>query len=600
MEKVRVLAIAPYAGMAAVMRQVAQSRSDIELTVKLGNYKTCLQVLREEPDYRYDAIVSRGGTAQLLRTAASVPVVEIDVSVYDVLRCLKSAQNYREKFAVVGFSSITECAVQLSAMMQYDITVCTITGQSDIKGELRRLRAQGVELILCDRVSMVNAEELGMNAMFLASDEASISAAFDEAVHVCAKYGHFQRQNAILRDLLTAVGPDLALFAPDGRLLFSNLERRPEYVGLAEHLGEQLPDPPAGETVQRELEWNGALLFLSVSALDHRGERCVCVQVNMASLLPPETGKGIAITRHAGQLASDVSQVGGAVLVGEVGRRITACYRSRCPVLILGEVGTGKDSVASILYRNGPFHERMLVTVDCQALPPRRWKALLGRDSSPFLRTGITIYLRSVNRLENEQAEELFRFMEQTGLCQRSRMLFSAVPPKGGGEEGYALTYLKDHFSTVVLRLPPLRQRRQDIPGMTALYVNQGNMDLGKGVIGFSPEAMALLQQFGFDGNLAQLKRMVRTLMLTASGPYIQADEVRRLIREELPQQAQALPRGHAAVDLRQSLDEINYDIVRLVLEEEGGNRSRTAERLGVCRSTVWSILKRNKGAPAN
>ena len=178
MDKIKILAIAPYWGMASVMKQVGQNRNDIELTVKLGNYKTCLEVLREEPDYRYDAIVSRGGTAELLRTAASIPVVEIDVSVYDVLRCLKSAQHYLEKFAVVGFSGITECAVQLSAMMQYDFTVCTITAESDIKGELQRLRDQGVELILCDRVSMVNAEELGMNAMFLSSDEASIAAAF--------------------------------------------------------------------------------------------------------------------------------------------------------------------------------------------------------------------------------------------------------------------------------------------------------------------------------------------------------------------------------------------------------------------------------------
>lgn len=76
--------------------------------------------------------------------------------------------------------------MQLSAMMQYDFTVCTITAESDIKGELQRLRDQGVELILCDRVSMVNAEELGMNAMFLSSDEASIAAAFDEA-SMCAQ-----------------------------------------------------------------------------------------------------------------------------------------------------------------------------------------------------------------------------------------------------------------------------------------------------------------------------------------------------------------------------------------------------------------------------
>ena len=596
MDKIKILAIAPYWGMASVMKQVGQNRNDIELTVKLGNYKTCLEVLREEPDYRYDAIVSRGGTAELLRTAASIPVVEIDVSVYDVLRCLKSAQHYLEKFAVVGFSGITECAVQLSAMMQYDFTVCTITAESDIKGELQRLRDQGVELILCDRVSMVNAEELGMNAMFLSSDEASIAAAFDEAVHVCAKYGHFQKQNAALQKLLGVLAPGTSLFTPGGRLIFSNLEQQPGWVGLVEQIQMMLPCLTVGnEPVQRELEWKGELLFLSAFGLEHCGQRCLCIQVRQAQTMPVETGKGVTITHRNEPLFNDVSRVGGAVLVGEIGRRIPAYYQSIWPVLILGETGTGKDTVASILYRNGPFHERMMVTVDCQVLTPRRWKALLSRDSSPFFRTGITIYLRSVDRLENETAEELFRFMEQSNLCQRNRLLFSGVLDRPDIEDEYVLTYLKNHFSTVVLRLPALRQRRQDIPGITALYINQLNMELGKGIIGFASEAMALLQQFGFDGNLAQLSRMMRTLMLTTPGPYIQAEEVRKLIREELPQRSQLLPRGFAAVNLNQSLEAINYDIVRLVLEEEAGNRCRAAKRLDVCRSTVWNMLKRNK-----
>ena len=155
--------------------------------------------------------------------------------------------------------------------------------------------------------------------------------------------------------------------------------------------------------------------------------------------------------------------------MGEIASSITSCFPCTSPVLILGETGTGKDTIAAILYRNGPFHERMLVTVDCEAVTDKRWKMLLNQENSPFMRTGITIYLRSVHSLSNAQAEELFNFIDQTRLAQRNRLLFSYSLEHDPGEERYICTYIKNHFSTVSLRLPPLRHRRKDIPSMVTL-----------------------------------------------------------------------------------------------------------------------------------
>lgn len=594
MQPLKVFAIAPYPGMAAIMTKLAKERSDIELTVKIGNIRTCIELLRQQSESKYDVIISRGGTARQLRAVATVPVVEITVSVYDVLRCLKSAQAHTGKFAVVGYSNITECAVQLSAMMGYDITVCPITDNSDIKRELLRLRDMGVDLILCDRISMINAEELGINAIMLTSDEASISAAFDEAVHITALYGDCSRQNAILRGLVSSLEFHSAVFNQKGELLFSSMGGDPQYHGLLSWLVPLLPQLLSGAASETECEWQNTLLLLSASWITCLGQRCLFLKIKPSSLASGGSC-GVYLTNHFDQVLSEVASAGSAAYMGEIASSITSCFPCTSPVLILGETGTGKDTIAAILYRNGPFHERMLVTVDCEAVTDKRWKMLLNQENSPFMRTGITIYLRSVHSLSNAQAEELFNFIDQTRLAQRNRLLFSYSLEHDPGEERYICTYIKNHFSTVSLRLPPLRHRRKDIPSMVTLYVNQLNAELGRQVIGFEPQAMVLLQDFSWSSNLAQLNRIVRTLVLAADTPYISCQQVKQVLRQELPSQPAGLPQGFGAVSLQQTLSDITCDIVRLVLDEENNNQSRAALRLGISRSTVWSILRRGK-----
>lgn len=71
----------------------------------------------------YDVILSRGGTAKLIRSAVDLPVAEISISGYDILRTIKLAQNYSGKFAIAGFSSITENAHMICDLLQYDIDI---------------------------------------------------------------------------------------------------------------------------------------------------------------------------------------------------------------------------------------------------------------------------------------------------------------------------------------------------------------------------------------------------------------------------------------------------------------------------------------------
>ena len=102
-QKVRVLGIAPYDNMKPLMLNLAQERDDIELTVFVGDLQQGVELAKRNFYNDYDAIVSRGGTAQLLQKELDLPVVEIAVTPFDIMRAMKLAENVSDQYVIVGF-----------------------------------------------------------------------------------------------------------------------------------------------------------------------------------------------------------------------------------------------------------------------------------------------------------------------------------------------------------------------------------------------------------------------------------------------------------------------------------------------------------------
>ncbi len=88
------------------LQPLQKKRNDIELTVQTGDLSTGKNIAIELSHNNYDVIISRGGTAELIRSAVEIPVVEVSISVYDVLRAIKLAENYSGKFVIAGFRAL--------------------------------------------------------------------------------------------------------------------------------------------------------------------------------------------------------------------------------------------------------------------------------------------------------------------------------------------------------------------------------------------------------------------------------------------------------------------------------------------------------------
>ncbi|MFQ8689765.1 MAG: PrpR N-terminal domain-containing protein [Blautia sp.] len=182
MQKIKILAVAPYEGMAETIASIATERDDVEMTVQTGDLNTGKKIALELSHKNYDVILSRGGTAELIRSTVEIPVVDIPISGYDILRTIKLAQNYSGKFVIAGFSGITKDARVLCDLLQYDIDILTFTTEADSTATLKAAKKKGCTLVLCDMTGSKAAQKLHLNSVLITSGTESINAAIDEAV----------------------------------------------------------------------------------------------------------------------------------------------------------------------------------------------------------------------------------------------------------------------------------------------------------------------------------------------------------------------------------------------------------------------------------
>ena len=123
MRKTRILGIAPYAGLKNMMDVLALQRKDIEMTTYLADLDAADTLLSRIEIENYDVILSRGGTALLLKRIAPIPVFDMKISYYDILNTINLARGMHVKLGIVAYPSIAGLAKQLCDILKYDIEI---------------------------------------------------------------------------------------------------------------------------------------------------------------------------------------------------------------------------------------------------------------------------------------------------------------------------------------------------------------------------------------------------------------------------------------------------------------------------------------------
>ena len=591
--RIRVLGIAPYEGMKALMASLGEEYPQMDLTLFVGDREQGLEIAKSNFHGNYDAVISRGGTASMLRKDLSLPVIEIELSMYDILCALKLTDGLDGKIAIISAANIADSAQMLCKLMNYDMDVYTYVSPDTVEPTLRRLQAEHYQAVLCDMVANTTAKRLGLNSFLITSSIESIRKAFDQAVLLCRSQEHLRDENLFFRELIQGQISQTVVFDTDENLFLSTLDTpQPELLDLLRReLPESLKEPE--RRITRNL---GGMLYAIRSKQIASGSLsfiAFCVDDRKTTLAPSQGGIRFS-TRPEAESAFYNSIFSFAGAIGDLQDEITKINQSTAPVMVSGEDGTGKESMVSALYLRSALQNNPLVSINCSLLNDKSWAFLLEHPNSPLADEACTLYFANIDVLSPERSRQLLAVLSEMDVCRRNRVIFSCVSQPGEYISSIGSLFM-DKLCCLSLYLPPLRQISERIPTLVNLSLSHLNADLPRRIMGAEPEAMALLQSFQWPHNYTQFRRVIGDLAVTAPGSLITADNVRQILRKERHVGAFVPHAENSAVplDLNRTLDEINQDVALRVVEETGGNQTAAAKRLGISRTTLWRLLRK-------
>lgn len=582
------LLVSPYPELVGVAESVALDYPELELTIHEGDLSQGLAAALGTMDSGYDVIISRGGTAQMLEDELSVPVIEIDVSAADLLEALARYNPGGARTAVVGFSNALEAVRQVADFSDFDLDIYDVDFEDELPLVLQDVTEGGYEVVLCDNFSQGALAERGIEAHLLASGEQSVRKALRAALLLCQQMREVASQNHVLWQVIRSLPSRVALFTGEGRLVYANLsEHRPDLLSLMrEHLG-------ADDDERLALQRGRRTYRLSKTVFEQGEETYVTFGVVASSAPTNDSLLGIE-RRNRDEVERSYRESTYHTVHGadELLPAVLGALRSGRPIALEGELGTGKEHIAELLYLRSSWGKRPLSVVDCPLLTERSWAYLMDSPNSPLYGEGETVWVKAVHALATDRAQRLVGVMRQTGACARNHVIVSANDNPDATEPG-AVALFVEHLGCHVLTAPPLRHRRT-IRQAVRLFLDEEARRAGTEPPFVSDEAMELLAAHPWPRNYLELRQVLQRATALAEGGVMRAGDVREALDREGTTRFSSLdtPSESSSIDLLRPLREIERDVVRMVVEKYGGNQTEAARTLGISRTTVWRLLR--------
>ena len=284
--------------------------------------------------------------------------------------------------------------------------------------------------------------------------------------------------------------------------------------------------------------------------------------------------------------------------------------QSEANVIITGESGTGKELLARLIHEHSPRRVKPFVAVNCGAFPEELLaNELFGHEKGAYTgamdaRAGLieaahggTLFLDEVTEMSPAMQVKLLRVIQEGELMRlgsskpvRVDVRYLAATNRDLREAVASGRFRQDLYyrlNVVHLHLPPLSERPGDVPLLAHHFLKRFATTLAKDVRDIDMEALAILAEYDFPGNVRELANLIERGVALADGPVLRIDhlpdDLRQLQVHALRRKGPELP----------TLEEQEAEYIRWVLDQAGGNKTRAADILGIDRVSLWRKIKK-------
>ena len=605
-----ILFISPMPSITALAPVVA-AELGMEILVETSDDEGAVALVQRHP--QVEVVVSRGGIAERIKTLPEISVVEISMSLNELLSNLHQlTARGLVRIGIVSRANFFGGAIGDFRILDAEVCFRPQVDEQGIAATVRQMVGEGFQAIIGCRVAYNTARELGVEAIFLESGEISIRTALCEARRILAAKEQEKLQAAQLKVIIDNIDEAVVVFTPEGRVGFFNRHARRLCQNAASgtvDFQQLLTLLPSGEKEQ-VTSINGNNVIARSIPLEFGGQlRSQVITLHEVAHIRASESKIRSSFYKKGLRAryrfDDL--IGESPALQQLIERAKTYARHDSNVLIQGETGTGKEVLAQSIHHHSRRSKGPFVSVNIASIPPSLLESeLFGYVDGAFTgarkggKPGLfemahegTLFLDEIGEMAPEIQSRLLRVLQEREVMRigddkiipvdariisaTNRDLFQQTQ-----NEKFRLDlYYRIHV--VGLHIPPLRERSEDIPLIFEHFLQQFSGQPMR----LSTAARNLLKAYPWPGNARQLRNVAEVV---AYDPALSVDarRIAEILDEQGRPSAEArfmmLPEGG-------SLKDMEAEIIRKLLAHHSAEV--VCQRLGISRVTLWRKMKR-------
>ena len=319
------------------------------------------------------------------------------------------------------------------------------------------------------------------------------------------------------------------------------------------------------------------------------------------------------LRRQIQQEGSYANIIGQTEVMKKLFRMVDKIAEFKSTVLIHGESGTGKELVARAFHDGGPRADQAFVAINCGAIPENLLESeLFGHVRGAFTDAvrnkqglfeeadGGTLFLDEIGELPLSLQVKLLRVLQESEIrrvgenkARKVDVRILAATIRDLAEMVQAGTFREDLFyrlNVLSVKIPPLRERPEDIPLLVEHFLGRCNSKMGTAVSGVEPAAMKTLMEYAWPGNVRELENLVERAVILCDTERITPELLTDKVRSTPPRPVANLPIGQLSV--KKTVRAVEEELIRRALAETGGNRTRAAKLLEISHRTLLYKIK--------